>query len=865
MPDPAARTRALPSTLAAVALSALLLGVYARGGLAWPLGFVAMLPWLWALQRMQSVRSALLLGWAMSVGFVLAVMHWFAPAVASYTGWSLPTALLVLGLCAPVLQPQFIAFAVMRALAARRHGRALTAVAAAAAWVGCEAALPKLLGDTLGHGLQPAVLLRQSADLWGAAGLSLILLLVNEALLAALQERRNSATPRLWLRALACALILPLLLSAYGFLRLNDARLQAPADAPRLRVAMVQSNIIDYENLRREIGAYAVVRRVLDTHYALSDQAIAEQQADALLWSETVYPTPFGHPRSEDGAELDREIEAFARGRRVPLVFGTYDVDGAGEYNAAAFLDPARGLLGYYRKTHPFPLTEHVPAWMDSERLRRWLPWAGTWQPGHGPRVMPLRSADGREVNVLPMICLDAVHPQLAIDGARLGAQAIVGLSNDAWFTRWPQGAELHLAVASFRSIETRLPQLRVTTNGISAVIDAHGEIRARTAMGEPAVLVGEIIDFDPPPTLMLRLGDWVGRAGLLFLLLLAAHSLLRRLSARLLSGAHASSPSDLSPAGPGLSVLLLSGWQRGSIVGLQLCACAGLAWIGLRMLLISGLQVNSLAQIQQFAALVLAPALAAWALRRAFSARVWLREGWLILQSAGRRVELPVSSTLTLRVWQLPLPMPGLQLSTDVGHSFGVASAHTATLVQAMRALNARASTDETHPTLLQAWAEQRLRSHQPWLDAPLIKFGLFPLLPALIAFHLHQVIAFGGPFGEWLTFGFSAWLSGLLLWWASWVLGLSLFAAALRVMVEACSLVALGVQRVMKRDEAKSAQSVASAGSAGSTESAESGAGAQSGVSEVQAAPLRSALEWALRGLYYLGVPIWLLMRVL
>jgi hypothetical protein len=60
------------------------------------------------------------------------------------------------------------------------------------------------------------------------------------------------------------------------------------------------------------------------------------------------------------------------------------------------------------------------------------------------------------------------------------------------------------------------LPQLRVTTNGLSAVINASGEVIASTAMGERTVLVGEIRAQDPPPTLMVRWGDWVGPAGLL-------------------------------------------------------------------------------------------------------------------------------------------------------------------------------------------------------------------------------------------------------------------------------------------------------------------------------------------------------------
>lgn len=847
--DSSLAPRPLPAvaTLAALALSTLLLGLYARGELAWPLGFIALLPWLWALHHCRSLGRALLLAALTSAGFVLAVLHWFAAAISSYTGAGVLGALALLAIAAPLLQPQFLAYAAVRVLARRRYGHALAALAAATAWVGAESLLPKLLGDTLGHGLHAASLLRQSADLWGAAGLTLVLLLINEALLAVALAPRRREPARAWRAPLAFALALPLLIAAYGLWRLNDPTLQPAPEAARLRVALVQSNIVGYEELRRELGAYAVVRRVLDTHFALSDQAIDTQGADALLWSETVYPTPFGHPRSADGAELDREIETFARSRGVPLVLGTYDVDGAGEYNAAAFLDPARGLLGYYRKTHPFPLTEHVPPWLEGERLRRALPWAGTWLPGHGPRVMPLRAPDGREVNVLPMICLDAVHPQLAIDGARLGAQAIVGLSNDAWFTQWPQGAELHLAVASFRSIETRLPQLRVTTNGISAVIDAHGEILARTSMSEAAVLVGEIAAHDPPPTLMLRLGDWVGRASLLFLLALALHALWQALAARWPQSAHASPAAQLAEGAAGLPVYVLPPAARIAASALQACAAAGLVWIGLRMLMIDGLQVNSLAQIERFALAVCAPAIAAWALLRAFAGRAWLLSDQLRVQTSSRVFELPLAALDSARLWRLPAPTPGLQLRTHTGEAIALALSQPAALQAAL----AQAQGGETQQLpaertpLLSTWAERRRRGRHPWLDAAWMKFGLFPLLPVLIAFHLHQVIAFGGPFGEWLSFGFTAWLRGLLLWWASWVVGLTLFAALLRVGIESCALAAQGVTHLLPLRGPQRAQPTTS--------------------HPLPASALRSVLEWMGRAIYYLGVPAWLLLRVL
>src|SRR5213076_1484853 len=115
----------------------------------------------------------------------------------------------------------------------------------AAAWAATEAVVPRLLDDTLGHGLYPSRLLRQAADLGGATGLTVLLLLANEAIAATIARRaegvRAMATP------LALAALMPLLLAGYGGVALSAWA--APAGKP-LRVALVQSNIVDYERLR---------------------------------------------------------------------------------------------------------------------------------------------------------------------------------------------------------------------------------------------------------------------------------------------------------------------------------------------------------------------------------------------------------------------------------------------------------------------------------------------------------------------------------------------------------------------------------------------------------------------------------------
>jgi apolipoprotein N-acyltransferase len=762
-----------------------LCAVYAAGGWGWVLGFVALVPWLRTLDASASVARALIVGWAMSVAFTAAVLFWFGAAVGAYTQIGEAAGVAVLLLAAPLLQPQFIACALVRHAVGRRHGASLRALAATAAWAATEWFVPKLLGDTLGHGLQPSPLLRQGADVVGVAGLSALLLLTNEGVAAALARRAGGR--RAMVLPLALAATLPLLLAVYGWAALPRlAAADAVAPEPPLRMGLVQSNLTDYERLRRDKGTHAAVREVLDVHFAMSYDAVERQRADAVLWSETVYPTTFGQPKSEAGAEFDREILATVDAAGVPFVFGTYDRDAAGEYNAAAFVAPGAGTLGFYRKTRAFPLTEHVPDWLDGPLLRRWLPWAGTWRPGSGARVFPLRLADGREVPVLPLICLDDVDASLAVDGARLGARAIVTMSNDAWFSAYPHGARLHQAAAAFRSIETRLPQFRVTTNGHSAVIDATGALHAATRVGERTLVVGEVPVREPPHTLLVAWGaGWVGRAALAGLVALA---LWTALAARSVRGAAATSARATAPGLPA-DVAVLPTAARLAAALLRAFARASLLLIGAALLVGDLLPSHPLTQLRAFAACVLAPEAAAWCVLRAFAARAARLDDLLVFTRGARRLEVALHDIAAVESWRLPLPAAGatLRLVSGARWRYGIAVARPAAL--------AAATGLALHDASPRAAAYARAHAAVPrgQLDRAWAKFGLFPLLLTLPAFRLHQHIAYGSTFGELQTFGLQAYATAFALWWASWAAGVMVCAAALRAGIEAGTWLAL------------------------------------------------------------------------
>jgi len=59
----------------------------------------------------------------------------------------------------------------------------------------------------------------------------------------------------------------------------------------------------------------------------------------------------------------------------------------------------------------------------------------------------------------------------------------MVNATNDAWFLDSAE-LDMHLAMCVFRAVETRVPWVRSTNTGVSAVIDATGKAVAKLTRG---------------------------------------------------------------------------------------------------------------------------------------------------------------------------------------------------------------------------------------------------------------------------------------------------------------------------------------------------------------------------------------------
>ena len=119
-------------------------------------------------------------------------------------------------------------------------------------------------------------------------------------------------------------------------------------------------------------------------------------------------------------------------------------------------------------------------------------------------------------------ICYESIYGEFCTAYVRAGARALVIITNDAWWGDTP-GYRQHLSYACLRAIETRRAIARCANTGLSAIIDARGDILAQTSWWTKEILQGEIA-LEDCQTFFVQNGDIIGRlCSLLFFLLLTA------------------------------------------------------------------------------------------------------------------------------------------------------------------------------------------------------------------------------------------------------------------------------------------------------------------------------------------------------
>jgi len=453
--------------LLACAGSALLYGLlFPPFDLAW-LAPLVLAPYLWAVVGARPLAAAGLgLAWATLA--TAAAAWWLPRLLGSYFELStLAAGVGLVGVGLLTVGPFHAAFAGWLAWRWRRGAPSLVAVGAAwalAEFARSHAPIPNPV-SLLAYGAPAAV--AQMADLAGPWGIGALLAACAAAFARAAQAGLGSAGAQRGLVGAAAALLL-----AWGY---GEWRLAQPVDGGvPVRVAVVQGAVVHPRSGERAGGSAS-----LERHLALTREAMASRP-DLIFWPEFAVDFYLAE-RNAPGAHLRRELAALG----VPLVTGGnhYVVAERGtRYHNSVFALDARGRLGgRYDKTRLVPFAESAPLGPS------WTADGGPYTPGAS--LVPLATAQGP---VGAFVCGEALFPSVARGLARNGATLLANPSNDHWFGA-AAGAEQHLDVARMRAIESRRWLVRPTTTGVSAVIDPHGRVVARSRTAGPEVLTATV------------------------------------------------------------------------------------------------------------------------------------------------------------------------------------------------------------------------------------------------------------------------------------------------------------------------------------------------------------------------------------
>lgn len=312
------------------------------------------------------------------------------------------------------------------------------------------------------------------------------------------------------------------------------------------RIALIQPNSDPWKN------TFSSYEEDLNTLIDLSKRAMdTGKTVDMLVWPETAFiPRIKWHYKFRSNARMYALVDkllTFIETSAVSVLIGNdealYDPAAAAgntapeagrvDYNAALFFTPDTVLRppepqSYY-KQHLVPFTEHFPYKNMFPFVYEWLSQADTHLYEAGTEATVFRWND---LKISVPICFEDNFGSLTRNFAKNGANILINISNDAW-AKSEACLLQHLSTSVFRAVETGLPMLRSTANGITCAISPSGKILKSIPPFAQGFLIVECEVPEKANTAYLKIGDALAYAFLCGGIALIVYCLIRRFTGR--------------------------------------------------------------------------------------------------------------------------------------------------------------------------------------------------------------------------------------------------------------------------------------------------------------------------------------------
>ncbi len=244
-----------------------------------------------------------------------------------------------------------------------------------------------------------------------------------------------------------------------------------------LKVSLIQGNI---NHLEKWSARY--FEKLFDTYQKLTSVSWG---SDLIVWPETALPLP-----NTDLVDLLNYLESNVKTHNAYLALGMPYEHKVDMYtNAMMILGDKKRQL--YEKEHLVPFGEYQPLTF----LNPIIKYLGIPFPNMQPGSIHQHNLKIHHFSIAPLICYEVAFSEI-LRRHLPGANLLMTISDDSWYDHsWLKSQ--HLQIAQMRSLESGRMQLFETNDGISAIINAQGDLISSTKDNTNTVLQGVVHPFE--------------------------------------------------------------------------------------------------------------------------------------------------------------------------------------------------------------------------------------------------------------------------------------------------------------------------------------------------------------------------------
>jgi len=198
---------------------------------------------------------------------------------------------------------------------------------------------------------------------------------------------------------------------------------------------------------------------------------IEKSNADLLIFGENNFPYLLD--------DLDLKILKDSLKQNQVLIIGATRFENNKYYNS--LINITQSKVSYFDKKILVPFGEFLPL-RDSLYFLESIAGPNNYSNGNKERIINLTN----NISFVPVICYEIVFYWKLLNKLNNNSNFIINITNDFWFGKYI-GPYQHFYLTKIRAAEFNKPIIRVSNNGISAVINNKGSIIKNTALNNTA------------------------------------------------------------------------------------------------------------------------------------------------------------------------------------------------------------------------------------------------------------------------------------------------------------------------------------------------------------------------------------------